>query len=119
VSSADKRHQGISGLELIFHEASHGWDDVLMNGVASAAKRLGVPVPPQLWHGLLFFNAGAIVTEALAAAGVRDYQMYMEKERMFDGPYRGWREPILKHWTAFLAGKITRDEAIELILKRN
>jgi hypothetical protein len=117
VGSADERHRGVAVLEIVFHEASHGWDDVLSRGVVDAAKRLGVPAPPQLWHALLFFNAGTIVTEALAAGGVRDYQMYMEKQKMFDGPYRGWREPIVTHWTAFLAGKISRDEAIELILK--
>jgi hypothetical protein len=114
----DKRHQGVAALEIVFHEASHGWDEVLIKGVAGAAKRAGVPEPANLWHGLLFFNAGTIVKETLAAAGVRDYEMYMEKEGMFDRAYRGWREPIVQHWPAFLAGKISRDEAIELILKR-
>jgi len=119
ISSTDRRHQGIEALEIVFHEASHGWDEVLMKGVSDAAKRIGIPPPRQLWHGLLFYNAGEIVTEALASGGVRNYQMYMYKEHMFDGPYLGWRDPILKHWTAFLAGNISRDEAIELILKKN
>ena len=83
-----------------------------------AAKRLNVPPDQRLWHALLFFNAGKTVTDALAAGGVRDYVMYMEKEGMFDRLYRGWREPIATHWTAFLAGKLSRDGAIELILKR-
>jgi len=104
-------------LELLFHEASHVWDSVLIKDVTDAAKRLNVRAPRDLWHGLLFFNSGTIVTQVLAAAGERDYQMYMEKERMFDRVYRGMREPMRAHWTAFLDGKISRAEATERILR--
>ena len=119
IGVADPRHRGVAALEIVFHEASHGWDEVLMKGVADAARGLGVPVPPTLWHGLLFFNAGTIVKDALAAGGVRDYQIYMEKEGMFDRAYRGWRELMVKHWSEFLAGQSSRDEAIARMLKKS
>jgi len=117
IAADDPRHQGNAMLELFFHEASHVWDAVLMKDVSEAAKRLNVRAPRDLWHGLLFFNSGTIVSEALAAAGVRDYQIYMEKEGMFDRVYRSMREPMRRHWTAFLAGRISRPEAIERILR--
>ncbi|CAN5753818.1 hypothetical protein BH18ACI5_BH18ACI5_04050 [soil metagenome] len=117
VAADDPRHQGNAILELLFHEASHVWDSVLMKDVSDAAKRLNVRASRDLWHGLLFFNSGTIVSEALAATGVSDYQMYMEKEGMFDRVYRGMREPLRTHWTAFLAGRITRAEATERILR--
>ncbi|MEO5894330.1 MAG: PQQ-binding-like beta-propeller repeat protein [Vicinamibacterales bacterium] len=117
VGADDPRHQGNAMLELLFHEASHVWDSVLMKDVSDAAKRLNVRAPRDLWHGLLFFNSGTIVSEALAAAGVSDYQMYMEKEGMFDRVYRGMREPMRTHWTAFLAGRISREIATERILR--
>ena len=100
-------------MELIFHEASHGWDEVLMKDVGDAAARLGVRAPRNLWHAILFFNSGNITTDVLAAAGVRDYRQYMDIEKIFSD----LRPAVAKHWPAFLAGKISRDEAIARILK--
>ena len=37
--------------------------------INDAAKRLNVRPSRDLWHGLLFFNSGTIVTQVLAAAG--------------------------------------------------
>jgi len=117
IAAADPRHHGYATLEALFHEASHVWDAVLMKDISEAAKRLNVRAPRDLWHGLLFYNAGTIVSEVLAAAGVRDYQMYMEKQRMFDRAYGGMRAAMVKNWSEFLAGRVSRAEAIERILR--
>ena len=117
IAAEDPRHQGLAALEVIFHEASHKWDALLMKDVDDAVQRLHVRPPPGLWHGLLFFNAGRITAETVAAAGVRDYAIYMETQGMFDRAYRGMRAAITKHWTAFLEGKVTRAEATERILR--
>jgi hypothetical protein len=107
--------QGLWTLELVFHEASHHWDQQLMKAIADAAKQVGVNSPPDLWHALLFFNAGQITADTLAAAGVRDYVLYMARGKVFARP--GWHESIAKHWVQFLAGKVSRDEAILRILR--
>jgi hypothetical protein len=117
VAATDPRHQGNASLEALFHEASHRWDATLMQEVDAAAARLGVRSPRNLWHGLLFYNAGSIVSDALRAAGVADYRMYMESEQMFDRAYRGMRPAITTHWPAFLAGNLTRQQAIERIVR--
>lgn len=117
IAADDPRHQGLASLEVIFHEASHKWDAILMKDVDDAAKRLNVRPPPGLWHGLLFFNAGRITAQALEDAGVRGYVLYMDTQQMFDRAYRGMRPAITKHWTAFLEGKVTRAEATERILR--
>lgn len=117
IAADDPRQQGLAALEVIFHEASHKWDEILMKDVNDAARRLNVRPPPGLWHGLLFFNAGRITADAFAAAGVRDYVLYMETQRMFDRAYRGMRPAITKHWTEFLEGKVSRAEATERILR--
>jgi hypothetical protein len=117
IAADDLRHQGLAALEVIFHEASHKWDAILMKDVDDAARRLNIRPPPGLWHGLLFFNAGRITAEALADAGMRDYVLYMETQQMFNRAYRGMRPAITKHWTAFLEGKATRAEATERILR--
>ena len=112
----DPRHSGLALLEIMFHEASHGWDALLMKEVDEAARELKVKPPRDLWHALLFVNAGAITTEALAKAGTPNYVMYVDKEQLFAwmGP---WRAPVAKHWPGFLAGTIGRREAIARILR--
>ena len=106
--------QGLQSLELVFHEASHHWDQTLMKGVGDAAKRLGGALPPNLWHAILFYNAGRITADVLAAAGIRDYNLMMVQGKIFDSP--GWHAAIARHWPTFLAGDISRDEAIARIL---
>jgi hypothetical protein len=83
--------------------------------VADAAKKVGRRGPPDLWHALLFFNAGTITRDVLAAAGHRDYEQMMVQGKIFNRP--GWHEAIAKHWPAFLAGDISRDEATSRILR--
>jgi hypothetical protein len=117
IGAGDRRHQGLAGLEVMFHEASHVWDVVLMKGVNDAAGRLAVRAPRDLWHALLFFNAGVITADTLTAAGVTDYRLYADVEGMFDRSYKGWRPAIAKHWTEFLAGRLSRDDAITNILR--
>ena len=115
MAASDPRYRGIDMLEILFHEASHRWDAVLMNEVGEAAKQQNVQPPRDLWHALLFYNAGAITTEALSAAGIRDYQMYADKQQLFG---RVWpmRPAIARHWPAFLAGTISRKDAIARIV---
>jgi hypothetical protein len=115
IGASDPRHRGLAALELIFHEASHRWDAVLMQEVSDVARGLQLRAPPGLWHGLLFYNAGAITGEALATQGIRDYEMYMFAQKTFDAP--GWHQAIARHWPEFLAGRIARTEAIARILR--
>jgi hypothetical protein len=86
-----------------------------MKEVDAAARQQKVKVRRDVWHALLFYNAGIITTDVLAAAGVTGYEMYAEKEGMFT---RAWpyRLAIAKHWDAFLAGGITRQEAVARIV---
>jgi hypothetical protein len=117
IGVSDARHQGLAALEGVFHEASHRWDAVLMQEVRDAARRLNRPEPRNLWHALLFVNCGLIVRENLLAAGTRDYEMYADAQRMFDRAYRGWRPALAAHWPGFLAGRLSRTDAIERILR--
>lgn len=115
IAASDPRHSGHRALELVFHEASHRWDSVLIDQVRDVGRRLKLRAPGGLWHGLLFYNAGAIVTEALAQAGVRDYEMYMFAERTFNFP--GWHDAIRTHWPRYLSGGASRAQVIEAILR--
>jgi hypothetical protein len=100
---------------LIFHEASHHWDQRLMKDVDDAARTLGRRAPPNLWHALLFYNAGRIAADTLASAGQRDYVLMMTEGKIFDAP--GWHAAIARHWPDFLSGKMSRPDAILRILR--
>jgi hypothetical protein len=115
IGTSDSRHRGLAALELVFHEASHRWDSVLMKEVSEVAGGLMRRAPPGLWHGLLFYNAGAITKAALAKAGVSGYEMYMFAQKTFDFP--GWHQAIARHWPDFLDGSVARGEAIARILR--
>ena len=115
IGAADSRHRGLAALELVFHEASHRWDAVLMKDVDDVARDLERRAPPGLWHGLLFYNAGAITTDVLANAGVSDFEMYMFAQKTFDFP--GWHQAIARHWPPYLAGSISRREATARIVR--
>src|SRR5436305_2134989 len=58
LSSVDSRGHGDFGLESLFPEASHGWDQKLIDGVAKAAALRGRPAPEDLWHAIPFSTAG-------------------------------------------------------------
>lgn len=116
IGAGEAEHHGLLGLEVLFHEASHGWDATLMSDVGAAAERLGRQPPRQLWHALLFFNAGFITADVLTAGGIRDYQMYADRG-LFDRAFEGLRAPIATHWPSYLAGTISRKEAVARIVR--
>jgi hypothetical protein len=103
MSSSDPSYQGLAALEMLFHESSHGVDQ-LFQQVKQAASEQKVTVPPQLWHGVLFYTAGELTTRELKAHGIA-YTQYAG-----EGLYKnlcgvGCREKIAEHWTPHLDGR--------------
>lgn len=89
---------------------------IALPAAGQAPERLARREPRNLWHALLFVSCGLIVSEALERSGVRGNEMYADANRMFDRAYRGWRPAIVAHWPAFLAGRLSRREAIDRIV---
>ena len=113
IAAADPRYSELDRLELVFHETSHHWDEILMKEVDAAAGRLGVRPNRNLWHAILFFNTGTITNEVLRAAGVGDYVQIMDADKVFTA----LRPLVAKHWPSFLSGEISREEAITRMVK--
>jgi hypothetical protein len=103
----------LASLELMFHEASHHWDQRLMKGIADAAAAIGKRPPPDLWHAVLFFNAGRITRDVLEKSG-QGYELMMVQGKIFDRP--GWHAAIGRHWPLFLSSELSRDEALRRIV---
>lgn len=119
ISSTEPGYAGFAALEMLMHEASHGVvapsSGAIGADLARAAAETGRKPQRSLWHALLFYTSGELTRRALAARGVADYRMAIEG-RLFDGPFKGMKEPFETHWRAWLDGALTRDEAIRRIV---
>jgi hypothetical protein len=118
ISSTNAGNQGFAALEVLMHEPSHAIVDATSGAIGPdilrASHELGVKPPLNLWHAVVFYTAGELTRRALAQRGVRDYQPYIIK--MYDRAFRGLRQPLEKHWQAYLDGTVSREEAIRQIV---
>ncbi len=117
LSSVDPRGKGDAGLESLFHEASHGWDQKLIDGVTKAAAERGRPVPDGLWHAILFYTVGEAMKNVLEAGGSPGYVPYAIHEGLYY--HRGWqgyRPAIETGWQPYLDGKTDFASALRAVL---
>ena len=118
IASTDPGCQGFAALECLMHEPSHAIvgaeTGAIGTDVVRLGKELGVRPPWNLWHAILFYTSGELTRRAFARRGVQGYQPYMLG--MYEGPFRGLRQPLETHWQACLDGKLSRAEAIRRIL---
>jgi hypothetical protein len=104
ISSRDPGYQGLAALEMVFHESSHSSVSNLYQRVTRAAAEQGVSVPPQLWHGVLFYTAGELTTRELKAHGIA-YTEYAGADLYTNLCGPTCRGRIVEHWTPRLDGK--------------
>jgi hypothetical protein len=113
VSSLNVGTEGTNGLETVFHEGMHQWDDLVLEALREQAQRIGKPVPANLSHALIFFTAGEAVHRV-----VPEHLRYADK---FGVWRRGWtreRDALEEIWKPYLDGHGTRDEAFAELIKR-
>lgn len=85
VASIEAGTQGYLGLELLFHEASHGntMELPLHRLIRDAFNAIGAEAPPDLWHMTIFYTSGEITRAVLADAGIDYPQTYAELAGIF------------------------------------
>ncbi len=110
LAGADPAMSGTQGLESIFHEAMHQWDDDMDARIAAIARQLKARIPPQFSHSLIFYTAGYVVAKA-----VPDHQSYATKNGLWK---RGLASPedLDRCWRPYLDGKTTLDDALRNLL---
>jgi hypothetical protein len=114
ISSSDPSYQGLAALEMLFHESSHGLSQ-LFQQVRQAASEQKVSVPPQLWHGVLFYTAGELTTRELKAHGIA-YTQYAGQGLYTNLCGAGCREKIAEYWTPRLDGKRSIADALSALV---
>lgn len=114
ISSIDPDVAGLSGLELLLHEASHEIFGVGPGLVGESIDRvsasLGVDPPRDLWHAISFFTSGYVMQEMAEESGL-EYAPYWSRG-LFRRAWPDYLEPIQAHWTRYLRGEVGAEEAL-------
>jgi hypothetical protein len=111
MSTANDRIRGLHGLEILFHESMHQWDDEMEALLERLAAPTGERVPGSLSHALVFYTAGAAVKHA-----VPQHVPYGDAFKVWERGLQPLKTALDAHWKPYLEGKGTRDEALSAIL---
>jgi len=101
------------GLETVFHEGMHQWDDQVSQALREQAQKIGKPVPGDLSHGLIFFTAGEAVRRVLPR-----HVPYAYKSGVWQRRNPAEREALEAIWKPYLDGHGTRDDALAGLIRR-
>ena len=112
VSSLDDGNAGTNGLEIIFHESMHQWDDQVNKLLRERAQALQLRIPPGLSHAMIFYTAGEAVHAAIPAhITIGDQGIWSRG--------LGTLKPALDDaWKPYLDGKGSLDDALTALIKR-
>ncbi|HEY8518762.1 MAG TPA: hypothetical protein VIN61_01680 [Gammaproteobacteria bacterium] len=116
VSSARASNAGYSGLEVLFHEASHTLfgqraEGRLWTELQAAARADGAPLPPELDHALLFYTTGGAVRARLAETG-SDYVPYAYSQGLFERAWPAYRPALERAWQPYVDGRAPMGDAV-------
>ena len=113
VSSLAEGNHGMMGLETVFHEGMHQWDELVEAALKEQARRINKPVPGRISHALIFFTAGEAVRHV-----VPEHTPYADKSGVWQRGMTREREVLIEIWKPYLDGRGTRDEALAELIKR-
>jgi hypothetical protein len=108
VASADMSYAGFGSTEMLFHESSHGLILKVLTAV-NAALAASNKQAADLWHVVLFYIAGEVTRQQLAAGGI-EYKPYLYSTGLFDRAWPRFRTPVETSVQPFIDGKITLEQ---------
>lgn len=105
--------QGEYGLETVFHEGMHQWDDPIQDALIEVAKKVNKYFPRGLSHALIFFTAGEAVRSVIPG-----HVPSAEKFGVWERGLSQFRVALNETWKPYLNGHGNRDEALAELIKR-
>jgi hypothetical protein len=111
-SCLSEGNAGMSGLEIVFHEAMHWWDDPSLRRLRRIAGDIGVSVPSDLTHAMIFYTAGHSVQ-----AVVPSHTPYAEQAGIWNRGMGRFKAALDAHWLPWLRGEIAQEEALRGLLQ--
>lgn len=115
INSTDPTYQGFASLEMLFHEAGHELISPRNGPTARLIAKLSATdrePDRNLWHAVLFANAGEATRQVLAEAG-EDYVPYAEAH----GVFHSYAPALEAHWLPFLRGEVEREAAMRRVVQ--
>ena len=113
LSSLDTALRGTTvGLEIVFHEAMHQFDDANDAALEAAAKALDVRLPRGLDHAMLFFTAG----EAFRTV-IPEHVPYAVQYGIWERSSGRFLPALEAAWRPYLHGVVPRDRALADLLR--
>lgn len=109
MSSSDAGYQGNAALEMLFHEASHGLDQVLTHDLRMAFLAHGKEEPSRLDHAIIFYTAGALAKKRLGP----DYIPYAYAQGVWKRGWEPYEAALRKHWQPWLDDAIDYETALD------
>lgn len=113
LSSLSGGNQGNYGLETIFHEAMHQWDEQVFAALREQAVKADKFFPRGLTHSLIFYTAGEAVLSVAP-----EHVPYAEKFGVWQRGMGPMKVALEEVWKPYLAGHGTRQEAFAALVKR-
>lgn len=110
-STNDPSNAGLGRFELLFHEASHTFADVMMNALSAEGRRQHKDVG-DLWHSVLFYTSGVELRRLLPTPEQAGFTPYAYRNGVYRGRWRTYRPLLETDWQAYLDGKIDFTGAI-------
>jgi hypothetical protein len=111
VSTEDASIRGLYGLEIVFHEGMHQWDDQIDTALRDQARKIAKEVPANLSHAMIFFTAGEAVRRVAP-----EHVPYADKFGVWQRGMMALRAAILDTWKPYLDGRGTRDQALAALI---
>jgi hypothetical protein len=116
-SSSHSPNQGDMGLEVLFHETSHFLVDKVNSEIAAAAKGADVKKTINLWHNIIFYTTGVVMTKQYAADGktFTPYYVHMKFEEKFPD-FKAAIIACKSYWDPHIEQKTTLSVAIKQVV---
>jgi hypothetical protein len=112
VSSLAKDTTGALGLETIFHEGMHQWDEPVQQALREQIRQQNKRIAPGISHALIFYTAGDAVRRVIPG-----HEPYADKFGLWKRGMGTFKDAIEKAWKPYLDGHGTRDEAFAALIK--
>ncbi len=112
LASLDEGLAGTLGLEMLFHEAMHQWDDRMLARLRTVAAGRGLPDDADdLSHAMIFYTAGEAVRRVVPA-----HRPYAEVNGLWGGRWRARKATLDAAWKPYLDGRGALDDALAALL---
>jgi hypothetical protein len=113
MSSLSEGNRGGNGLELVFHEAMHQWDDEILEALIAHARRQGIRISGGVTHAMIFFTAGEAVRSVEPS-----HVPYAVSAGIWERGMARFKPALDEIWKPWLDGRGTRDAALAALVPR-